>query len=192
MIETLADILFDEFAVRHARGEAPDVREYLARAGSERDELGRLIDRYLQTAPTRRATEEETVLMQARIAQEPPLLVLRRRRRLGRHAVVDGLVRLLGLDAAKEDKVARYYHELEVGLLDATRVNRRVWACLRDLLGADVESLLARPRRPEPPATATAVAYLRASDLTLNEVHAPAAAAREEPDEVDRLFTGGP
>jgi hypothetical protein len=190
--ETLADILFDEFALRHARGEGPDVREYLTRAGMERDELGRMIDRYLQAAPARRATEEETVLMQARIAQEPPLLVLRQRRKLGRQAVVDGLVALLRIDTAKADKVSRYYHELEVGLLDAARVNRRVWSALRDLLGADVESLVARPLRPEPPTAAAAIAYLRASDLSLSETPAPTPSTPEEPDEIDRLFTGGP
>jgi hypothetical protein len=151
-----------------------------------------MIDRYLEAASPRRPTEEEIVLLQSRIAQEPPLLVLRQRRRLGRQAVVDGLVRLLALDSAKLDKVARYYHELEVGLLDPVGVSRRVWAVLQDLLGADVESLVARPRRPEPP-PAAALAYLRAPEEVVVQasVARHVTTAREEPDEIDRLFTGG-
>ena len=53
----------------------------------------------------------------------PPLLELRRRRGLKRDLVVDGLVRLLGLDPGKRERVARYYDELETGLLDASRVD---------------------------------------------------------------------
>jgi hypothetical protein len=193
MSPTRAELLFDEFAVRHARGEAPDVRSYLAQAGDEREALGRMLDRFLESAPSRRATEEEVVLLQARAEQEPPLVVLRQRRRLGRQAVVDGLVRMLALDPARLDKVGRYYHELEVGLLDPNGVSRRVWASLRELLGADVESLAGARRRPEPPAAAAAVAYLRMSDEVV--VHPSVAhtelVARAEPDEIDRLFTGG-
>ena len=191
-MKTSVDLLFDEFAVRHARGEAPDVRDYLSRAGDERDDLGRMIDRYLAGAPPRQPSEEEVVLLQSRIAQEPPLLVLRQRRKLGRQAVVDGLVKMLSLDVKQRDKVARYYHELEVGLLDPVGVSARVWDTLRRLLGGDAERLAVAPR-PTGASAGVAAAYLRTSDArSLSELEAaPPAAAREEPDEIDRLFTGG-
>ena len=190
-MKTSVELLFDEFAVRHARGETPDVREYLDRAGGDQEDLGRMIDRYLESAPTRRPTEEEVVLLQARIAQEPPLLVLRQRRRLGRQAVVDGLVRLLALDTAELDKVDAYYHELEVGRLDPTGVSRRVWGSLRELLGADVQRIVARPRPPER-AAGVRLAYLRATGADVHDAMPAPAAAAKEPDEIDRLFTGGP
>jgi hypothetical protein len=47
--------LFDEYAARFARGERPDARAYLARAGSGEDELAALIERYLERVqPPRR------------------------------------------------------------------------------------------------------------------------------------------
>ena len=38
----------------------------------------------------------------------------------------------LGLDPAKRKKVARYYHQLETGLLDPRRVSGRVFEALGD------------------------------------------------------------
>jgi hypothetical protein len=77
------------------RGERPDVLEYLDRAGDDRDALADLIDRFLEAVPARSPSEEEVVLMEARLSSEPPILVLRRRRALARDAVVDAPVRAL-------------------------------------------------------------------------------------------------
>lgn len=185
MTEVSVELLFDEFALRHARGERPDVREYLERAGAEREELGRLIDRYLEVAPAREPTEEEIVLMQARLEHEPPILLLRQRRKLGRRAVVDTLIDALGLDPTKREKVAGYYHELEVGLLDPTGVDGSVWRTLGDVLTANVEALagVREGLLPAPQAV-----YLRSEEA------GPAPAGPEQPspaerDEIDRLFT---
>src|SRR6266550_1659482 len=42
--------LFDDYAARFARGEAPDLRGYLTRAGEGAGELGRLVDAFLARA----------------------------------------------------------------------------------------------------------------------------------------------
>lgn len=189
-MEARVELLFDEFAVRYARGEHPDVREYLERAGPERQELGRLLDRFLEAVPARATSEEEIVLMHARLEQQPPILLLRLRRKLGREAVVAALVRQLRLDPGKSGKVGGYYHDLEVGNLDPEPVDRRVWDVLADVLEANVRGLAGyRPEAPPP-----AAAYLRepsGMQAKLSErAAAPAAPADEGPDEIDRLFTG--
>ncbi len=184
--------LFDEFAVAYRRGDAPDVLAYLERAGADADALAGLIDRFLQAVPARATTEEERIAMDARLAGQPPLLALRVQRALGRDAVVDALVRVLGLDPAKRAKVGLYYHELESGLLDPEPVDTSVWDVLADVLKANARRLASfRP----PPATAPAASYYRVQDgvdfdrFVLAEQSMPAPA---EPDEVDRLFTGRP
>ena len=191
MSEAHVELLFDEFATRYLRGESPEVGEYLERAGPEREELGRLIDRFLEAVPARKPAEEEIVLMQARLETEPALLVLRRRRKLTREVVVDALVKRLGLDPAKSDKVGGYYHDLEVGNLNPDRVDGSVWDVLADVLKANARSLAGI--RLEPPALAMS-AYMREPTGTqAKPAGAPAAvpSAAEEPDEIDRLFTAG-
>ena len=194
MTEPSVELLFDEYAMRYVRGEGPDVREYLARAGAEREALGRLIDRFLEAAPARQPTEEELVLLAASVERQPPILVLRLRRGLNRQSVVGALVRALGLDPAKQPKVAGYYHRLESGLLDPEPVDVSVWDALRELLGANVRSLAGLPAAGLP---APAVKFHRlpnadfsheAAPPELPEVREPA--ELEEPDEIDRLFTG--
>ncbi len=192
MTEAQMELLFDEFATRYVRGERPDVGDYLERAGSEREQLGRLIDRFLEAVPARPPTEEEVVLMQSRLEAEPPLLLLRLRRKLSREAVADALVKRLGLDPAKSDKVGGYYHDLEVGNLDPDPVDRRVWEILSDVLKANVRGLAGV--RPEPP-LAPAAAYMREpTGMQAKLEHAPASPAEPDakaPDEIDGLFTAG-
>jgi hypothetical protein len=186
--EAQVETLFDEFATRYLRGERPDVREYLERAGAERDSLGALLDRFLEAVPAREPSEEEVVLMQARLEQQPPLLVLRLLRKLSRDAVVDALVGRLSLDPAKRAKVGRYYHELEVGLLDPDPVDPGVWDALASIFSANARRLAELRLAP----LAAGAAYQRKQDAP--ELAAPVLMERvvlvEEPDEVDRLFTG--
>ena len=119
---------------------------------------------------------------------DPPLLELRRRRGLRRDVFVDALVRLLGLDPRKREKVARYYHELETGLLDASRVDRRVFAALAEALRARAEDLPPWSAPPRPPEGV----YLRAAEpAAAPSVRLPPAAEAEW-DEIDRLFCGEP
>jgi len=183
----VADVarLFDEYAAAWARGERPDAREYLARAGEGEAELRELLDRFLTASLPAEPTEDEVAAMQAWAAGQPPLLELRVRRGLTRASVVEALVGRLGLGEAATAKVAAYYHRLETGLLDPRGVSERVFAVLADALGARVDELAVW--RPPPAAPAL---YLRASEPDLSVV-APASAAPEEPrDEVDELFTG--
>ena len=190
MNEAHVELLFDDFATRYLRGERPDVGDYLARAGAEREELGRLLDRFLEAVPARATSEEEIVLMQARLEQQPPILLLRLRRKLGREAVVAALMGQLRLDPGKSDKVGGYYHDLEVGNLDPEPVDRRVWDVLADVLKANVRGLAVF--RPEPPGLA-ASAYMR--EPTMPALYervsvSPEEANANEPDEIDELFLG--
>ena len=179
--------LFDEYAVAYRRGERPDARAYLERAGAARGELADLIDAFLTRAPAPAPDEATVALMEAWAAGEPPLLALRVRRGLRREAVVEALIAALGLAPGKRAKVARYYHELESGLLDPAGVSRRVFEALAETLQArapDLQSWRARP--PEP-----AAAFLRAPEPVAAPLAAPAPAQPEEAwDEVDELFRG--
>jgi hypothetical protein len=188
-------LLFDEWAARFARGEEPDLREYLARAGEGADELAGLVEAFVAVAPAAEPSEERVALTRAWAAGQSPLLELRTRRGVRREAVVEAILSRFGLAAEKRQKVAGYYHELESGLLDPLRVDRRVWELLAELLRASVTDLR-RPLRLTPPPTGLAVAYRRAAPKAAFEaLAAPAAAAPaaepEPPDEVDRLFRSG-
>jgi len=176
--------LFGEYASAYARGERPQAREFLARAGGQVDELASLIDAFLARAPAPTPDEHAVDLFDAWQAGESPLLRLRTARGVTREAVVAALVRTLGLDIKKKEKVRRYYYELESGLLEPEGVDRRVWDVLAATLGARIRDLVAwGPRRSEFPAPAFAheaqamMAAMRAPDQP-----------QEPEDEVDRLF----
>jgi hypothetical protein len=178
--------LFDEYATAYARGERPRAREVLARAGEQSDELASLIDAFLARAPTPASDAQAVDLFEAWQAGESPLLRLRKVRGVTRDAVVGALVKTLGLDEKKKDKVRRYYHELESGQLEPERVDGRVWDVLGQTLGARVADLLAwRPHPPEFPTPAFARGSARPM-MAAMRVPEP----QEEPaeDEIDRLF----
>ena len=196
----MADVsaLFDEYAAAFARGEEPDLREYLARAGEEADELARLVEAFVVVASAREPSEERVALTRAWAAGESPLLELRARRGVRREEVVEAILGRFGIDAAKRQKVAGYYHELEAGLLDPLRVDRGVWELLAELLRSSVSDLRRRPRLSPPPPAGLAVAYRRSTPKAAFESVASAAPAAaqapqppEPPDEVDRLFRSG-
>jgi hypothetical protein len=178
--------LFDEFAQRFARGEGPSVRVFVERAGDRGDELARMLDRFLASAPPPAAPAERVEMMRAWIAGRPPILELRTRRSLSRDVVVERLLGLLGLGQERRTKVRGYYHELETGLLDPRGVDRRVWDALAQVLGASATDLAGwRVRRSEasPAFRMSADAAFEAETAMLASMPAPA-----EEDEVDRLF----
>jgi hypothetical protein len=172
--------LFDEWAASFARGERPDLRQYLARAGEGREELAHLVDGWLARVEPPDPDEDAVALSQAWIAGEPPLLELRRRRGLKRDEVVDFLIKTFRLDMKKREKVKRYYHEVETGRL--VPAESKLVSALTELLGARVSDALSW--RPKP--IAAQAAYYRAE--------APAAVAKisaaipAEQDEIDLLF----
>lgn len=181
-------LVFDEFAVRYRRGERPDVVAYLDHAGEDRAALTDLIDRFLEAVPAHVTSEEEVVLMEARSSSEPPILALRRSRALTRDAVVDALVRALELEPGERSRFARYYHELETGLLDPAPVDSSVWVVLAESLRATVRALA--DFRPPPLTALDARRGMDSGWVLAERLSAPAIAADEIPDEVDRLFTG--
>ncbi len=180
--------LFEEYAARFSRGEEPDVREYLARAGDGADRLASLLDGYLARAEPPAPSEERVLMLRAWLEGGAPLLELRVERGLTRDTVVSELIERLGLDPAKRRKVTDYLHRLETGLLDPRPVDRRVFTALAAALRARVEDLLAWQPRPTP--AAPGALFRAAPDAALKDVRF-SLASPPEPDEVDRLFLGG-
>lgn len=176
--------LFDEYASAYARGERPSAEDFLARAGSERDQLATLLDDYLRRAPVPPPSEDDERHLELLVADEPPLLVLRRERKLRREQIVELLRERLGLPVELDQKLGLRYHELETGQLEPARIDRRIWEVLGDLLQAKVEDLMALTR-PRGLADRN-VAFFRATAAAAPAPSPPSASS--EPDEVDRLF----
>lgn len=185
--------LFEEYAAQVARGEEPDARDYLDRAGADEPKLAALIEEYLLTLPLLEPGDEQVAALQAWLEGEGPLLGVRRQRGLKRADVVGRLVELLGLEQRQTKKVGGYYHDLESGLLDTTRVDRRVLDALGRILATSVSGVLTWRSRPFGGA---AGAYYRVTgDEVLLSQAPPPEAPRPTPsewDEVDRLFRGDP
>lgn len=186
MTSELVAQLFDEFVDAHASGERPEVREFLLRAGPKSEELGRLIDRYLEFAPIEEPDQETVVALNSRLEHLAPLTAARRRLPLKVDDLVERLRELLGLDESSRPRLRVAYQELEAEQLDPAGVDDRVWDALRSILGLDPRRIVLR----ETPALA-APSYLRAADFQAAE-QAPAAPLSEhdQPDEVDFLFRG--
>jgi hypothetical protein len=181
--------LFDEYASAYARGERPEAREYLARAGEDGNELARLIDGFLQAAPVPELEPEVVELFEGWLAGDSSLLRLRVARGMTRDRAVEELIDRLDLDRNKWAKVKRYYHRLEVGLLDLDRVDRRVFAALADALHARASDLSSW--RPHP--VEMRAAYRRTREQVAFDLMAPASPASradEDYDEIDSLFLG--
>jgi hypothetical protein len=179
--------LFGEYASAYVRGERPQAREFLARAGGHVDELVNLIDAFLARTPVPAPDAQALELFEAWQAGESPLLRLRTTRGVTRDAVVAALVRTLGLDEKKNEKVRRYYLELESGSLQPERVDRRVWDALAEVLGARMSDLAGwRPRQIEFPAPAIS----GASRPMMSAMRVPEESPEPE-DEIDRLFRSG-
>jgi hypothetical protein len=184
------DELFAGYADAFVRGERPSAEAYLIRAGEQADALARMIDRFVASAPAPAPDEAEVAVTAAWLGAETPLFELRVRRGIKREQLVDSLMSTLGLASATRAKVARYYHELETGLLDATRVDRRVW----DALGQALRSVVPQPDMWRSAPARAQQAFYRV-DLAMKApapaAASPAPATPQEPDEVDRLFGVG-
>jgi hypothetical protein len=207
------DRMFNEFVEQHESGSSPEPLEYLRQLeGTDRAELAALIAGYLERAPRRQWNAEafrgsaaehavEEAMAEPVGAWSARLRAWRDEARLRREQVVARLAEALG-QAQQEPKVALYYHRLERGLLDPRKVSSRVFEALAVVLGQSAESLrdaaaswteaMERPtetfaRRTMPSAESrTAVA-----DAAASAAGAEPAPAREDWDEVDRLFLGG-
>ena len=177
------DDLFSEYAVAYTRGERPVTAEFLRRAAAGTDELARLIDGFLASAPVPQPDEQTVTIFEAWRARESPLARLRVAEGLTLEGVVGALVRALHLEPQKNTKVIGYYEQLEAGSLDPTKVDRRVWDALAEVFHARVGDLLA-PASPPFHSLAAPSALARPMMAAMRDSE-----AYEEPkDEVDRLF----
>lgn len=211
----------DEFAAAFAAGDSPDPSEWLERVeGSERQELERLIDLYLMTAPRRawdadayeRSLAKQAVdrVFESREGQSgtwPELLPrLRNRARIKRSELVRRLTEALGVGTgeAELEKVGGYYNGMEHGNLPASGVSGKVLTALAAIVDSTAEDIRAAGERVSETAGGKGIAFARKAELdpgyadaeVLADAPVPAAAApASEPparDLIDELFTGGP
>ena len=205
---TSVDDLFDRYKAAFAAGERPDPQAYLEPlAGADRRELEALIDGFLARgarpaySPEAFAAAQASPLAQrvmAEVSETWPVLLPKARDRAGilRSDLVTRLAEALGV-SGRSDKVERYYHQMERGLLDPAGVSDRVLSALGEIVGVSKERLraAARPVTP-PPAAGAAFARVAPSPAPAPAAAPPAAmsrmrsAAPAEWDEVDELFRG--
>jgi hypothetical protein len=191
--------LLEEFTAAWLSGETPDPRAVLEQArDEEREQLSALIERFLVRQPSRAPTAESLayVRMVAALADEPgqitdaPLVEARNRLGMKRERVVAELGRALGLSAGDAAKLRRYYHRLESGLLDTSRVSNRVWTALEGIL-----EWRGDPTHRQPLAV-TAGAFARSADASTPASDLAASLGFDGSDEpvvweaVDELFLG--
>ena len=175
--------LFDDWAARFGRGERPDLRDYLTRAGDGRDELAALADAWLSRVEPPEPDDDAVVVAAAWIEGVPPIAELRRRRGLSLDQVVDAVVERFGLDRRKQGKVKTYYEEIESGKL--VPADRGLASTLADLLRARGLDLFARRHLPATPPPAQAAPF-RAESAAMAVKLSPA--SPPEQDEIDVLF----
>src|SRR4051812_13057072 len=170
------DALFDRWAAALARGEQPDPLTLIREAGESADELARMMDRYLRARPRAEPDPETVDLARAWIAGEAPLVQLRVRRGVRTDDMVDAVMTEFALPREKRAIVKRYYHRLEAGLLDPSRLSRPLLDLLARALRVPTTSILAwRPRPLE-----VAPAYRIAPEaLAAPPMRAAAPVARE-------------
>jgi len=207
------DQIFEQFKAAHRAGEDVDPVLLLDRLeGTDRAELTALMDAYLTRAPRRewdQAAYEQSQApalvdslsrsLRGQAGLWPSLLPrLRDRARLKRADLVAELADRLGAETQRE-KVAGYYHGMEQGTLPADGVTDSVLEALGAIVGESRDALrrAGQALGPGPEAAAPGALYARVGSPSLesHDAESPMAAGMAapppEPDEVDRLFTGG-
>jgi hypothetical protein len=180
--------LFDDYAVRYARGEHPDPVRYLEQAGERADELAQMLDAFLQWAPPPTPDDAAVTLMQAWLVGQPPLRELRVSRGLRVEELVGQLGSQLGLDVSLSGKLRRYFQRLERGSLDVDRVDQRVFDVLSTALHTSSSTLRSWAHVPSGDQPLAAPAFRAEREPTV----APAVPVADDEgwDEVDELFLG--
>jgi hypothetical protein len=186
------------------RAGAADARPFIERAApADRPVLAALIDAFLEEAPrvdpAAGASAPSAVIDQVERALSgasglwPALLPrLRARARLRRAEVVSQLAARLGAQAQQE-KVGRYYHQMELGLLPEPGVSDTVLEALGRIVGYTADGLRRAGKLPAPgpPRADEGAVFARATHGRAAEPTAAADRPPEPWDEVDRLFRGG-
>ena len=195
--------LFAEYTEAYPADPSPFLTQV---SGRDRAELAALIDAFLERAP-RRAFNPEALRSSpaAAVAESvhrslagssgmwPSLLPqLRHRAKLKRADLVAQLAERLGAQG-QTDKVGRYYHQMEQGLLPASGVSDSVLEGLGRIVGYGADALRKAGEMPGAggPAAAGGSVFARTSADPMGAAEMGAAANEpEEWDEVDRLFRG--
>lgn len=215
---TMTDVnrLLRDYIERYEAEGAPDPSDLLAQVeGSDRARLIALIEGYLEhAAPTpdwdpeafegslaERATERLVEAWEAESAALPrELVALRKRAELPRPALVEQLAAALGFPKQTE-RVAVYYNAMEHGNLPPAGVSAKVFDALASILDTSAEALRKAGEAVAPSAGgepgAAFARETRATEAADQAAPSPGLASRraeepgQEPDELDRLFTGG-
>jgi hypothetical protein len=197
--------LLSEFIATYEREGSADPRPYLAQLdGLDRSELRALIEAFLERAPRRRwdpaefkgsIAERAVVAAGAEGGWRLILPQLRDKAKLKRKVVVQRLAAALGF-AGEEERVAGYYHRMEQGQLPPQGVSTRVLEALASILGTTVDALRRAGEAGIAESPAGAEVFTRGGAPMALETPARSELARmdadlAEPDELDRLFTGG-
>jgi hypothetical protein len=178
--------LFAEYADAYVRGDEPQARDFLARAGDDADELGRMLEAFLAAAPRQSPGPDALAIVGAWAEREPPLVHVRASRGVRVDEVVDAIVENTGIAAEKRPKVKRYYQQLEQGLLDPGGVSERVWEVVRRLIGPLADASVGWASSTAIPDTAF---FRAAAPLARGRSSDAEPATPPERDEVDDLFT---
>ena len=180
--------------------------------GTDRRELEALIDAYLERAPrrpfdatayaqspARHLVDDLTESLEGVGGTWPVVLPrLRHGARLKRSELVARLAGVLGVPG-REEKVERYYHAMEQGLLEPAGVSDRVLDALASLTGTTRDALRAAARgfAPRPGEAGARALFARTATpdpgfMETTSAGAPAARRRSDEawDEVDELFRG--
>lgn len=201
------DRLLDEYVTAHRAGSDPDPSDFVGRVeGTDRRELAALIDAFLARAPRRpwdpRAFAASpagplVAQVQQELAGEPeawPALLPRWRAeaRVLRRDLVKRLAAALGV-AGREEKVARYYHRMEQGLLPPDGISDRVVEALAEILGRPAQAIReagAGLRSGGEGPAATVFARTALPDAAYSQAPSALPPEARDWDEVDELFRG--
>ncbi len=190
----MADVnaLFDDFALRRARGDRPDIDDYLGRAGGDADELADLIEGLLMCTASPEPSPESVVIVRAILDGRPPLQALRTAKGRRRDDVVGRIRQALGTPERLRERLRDRYHELESGLLDLRGVDGRVLDAVAAALGMRAADLPAWQPLQMADAHEAAPVWARSTEpvLELDVVMSLDAMAAPDPEasELDRLF----
>ncbi|MHB2017169.1 MAG: hypothetical protein ACYCW6_09515 [Candidatus Xenobia bacterium] len=162
--------LLSEYVDAYQRGEEPDLERFLAEHPQHAEELRPLLETFLRLEAPREPVPVDTeaawqrfcdTFLDAEIArleevQNKPLDVvlqqLEKARQLSRREMPHALARELACPPEEVAVVKHYYHKLETGQLDVTRVNHQVFEALSRLLQVPAALLEQAARAMRPPA----------------------------------------